>query len=72
MKLPPNHMMQTMQVYMTIWKDGMLSTAKRKVSVLASLSSPLTCSNCSFSQSPRTKALMTRMAVSPSWMRLFR
>ena len=26
---------------MTIWKDGMLSTAKRKVSVLASLSSPV-------------------------------
>ena len=72
MKPPPNHMMQTMQTYMTSWKEGMFSTARRKVSVLASLSSVLTSSNCWFSQSPRTKALMTRMAVRPSWMRLFR
>ena len=49
MKLPPNQRMQTIAVYITVWNAGRLSTAKRKVSVEASLSSVLTASNCSFS-----------------------
>ena len=69
---PPNHRIITTAEYMTSWKKGRLSTAFWKVVRLASESSWLTSWKRSSSYSPRTKALMARMPVSPSWMRLFK
>ena len=60
---PPNHMMPTMELYMANWRAGRLSTARRKVPALVSISVPLAELNFSSSYSPRTKAFTARMAV---------
>ena len=60
---PPNHMMPTTEQYIASCSAGRLSTARRKVPALVSISVPLAELNFSSSYSPRTKAFTARMAV---------